>query len=351
MRADLSPLRAAAASGSDCEAKSAAAWGGFYFDRRHRPAPGLTPPSRRDQPIVADAENLLSLLAVRVDRFAVLSIEYQDSAPFAASDELDVHYVLGGGGTLDWNGGSIELHEGMVVIVPRTITCCARGPDCRQSGSIAPPLSTADPCNVRRLTAPKPATELRIASASVAAGIGRGLGLFDHLVEPHSHGGSRLITTLFGGLTEELAAPGIGGQSIVEAYMKQILLTVFREAICRNDVRSPLYLTIADYQMAKVVSAILGDLAQRHSMSSLARMAGTTPCDLVQRFADIFDETPAEFIHEFRMTTAKRLLVATRLPVKSIAANVGFASRSHFSRAFSKAYGQDPTAFRQDCER
>ena len=35
------------------------------------------------------------------------------------------------------------------------------------------------------------------------------------------------------------------------------------------------------------------------------------------------------------------------MPVKVIAASVGYASRSHFSHAFSAAYGIDPTAFRR----
>jgi AraC-like DNA-binding protein len=40
------------------------------------------------------------------------------------------------------------------------------------------------------------------------------------------------------------------------------------------------------------------------------------------------------------------MLKGSDLPVKSIAASVGYASRSHFSRAFQAKFGIDPSAFR-----
>ncbi len=47
-----------------------------------------------------------------------------------------------------------------------------------------------------------------------------------------------------------------------------------------------------------------------------------------------------------RLRRAERLLAETKLPVKSVAARVGYASRSHFSRAFKAAFGIDPAAYR-----
>jgi transcriptional regulator GlxA family with amidase domain len=46
------------------------------------------------------------------------------------------------------------------------------------------------------------------------------------------------------------------------------------------------------------------------------------------------------------------MLAGSDLPVKSIAAAVGYASRSHFSRAFAARFGDDPSRYRhnQDLE-
>ena len=63
-------------------------------------------------------------------------------------------------------------------------------------------------------------------------------------------------------------------------------------------------------------------------------------------FAETFGETPMDFVLRTRLHCAAKLLRISELPVKSIAASAGFASRSHFSRAFKAAYGADPSAYR-----
>jgi AraC-like DNA-binding protein len=64
-------------------------------------------------------------------------------------------------------------------------------------------------------------------------------------------------------------------------------------------------------------------------------------------FSLAYDCTPKAFVQAARLATAARLLKGSDLPVKSIAASVGYASRSHFSRAFQAKFGVDPSAFRQ----
>ena len=62
----------------------------------------------------------------------------------------------------------------------------------------------------------------------------------------------------------------------------------------------------------------------------------------LRRFADMMSVGhTASYLHH-----AAGLLKSTRLPVKVIAATIGFSSRSHFSRAFRDGYGVDPTAYR-----
>jgi transcriptional regulator GlxA family with amidase domain len=53
-----------------------------------------------------------------------------------------------------------------------------------------------------------------------------------------------------------------------------------------------------------------------------------------------------DFLYDIRMRKAAKLLETTDFPVKKVASSVGFASRSHFSRAFKGFTGADPTAYR-----
>ena len=65
-----------------------------------------------------------------------------------------------------------------------------------------------------------------------------------------------------------------------------------------------------------------------------------------ERFKEAFGRTAMAFLKELRLSRAARLLETTDLPVKSVAARVGFSSRSHFSRAFKAAMHLEPAAYR-----
>ncbi len=67
----------------------------------------------------------------------------------------------------------------------------------------------------------------------------------------------------------------------------------------------------------------------------------------VVRFQAAYGETPLDFVQRVRLRHAATLLRTTALPIKVIAAAVGFASRSHFSRAVHAAYGIEPRGYRR----
>ena len=67
-----------------------------------------------------------------------------------------------------------------------------------------------------------------------------------------------------------------------------------------------------------------------------------------REFSNTLSMSPMAFVAKTRLHHAAELLKSTKLPVKVIAASIGFASRSHFSRAFASAYGADPSRFRSE---
>ena len=64
------------------------------------------------------------------------------------------------------------------------------------------------------------------------------------------------------------------------------------------------------------------------------------------RFAQVFGQTPIEFVQRVRLRLGAQLLRGTDLPIKLVAVSVGYTSRSYFTRAFRNAHGIDPKAFR-----
>jgi transcriptional regulator GlxA family with amidase domain len=82
------------------------------------------------------------------------------------------------------------------------------------------------------------------------------------------------------------------------------------------------------------------------TLEGLAEIAGMSRAAFAERFKQAFERTPMEFLRDVRLRLAARLLTTSDLPVKTVAGRVGFASRSHFSRAFKAYAGRDPAAYR-----
>jgi transcriptional regulator GlxA family with amidase domain len=66
-----------------------------------------------------------------------------------------------------------------------------------------------------------------------------------------------------------------------------------------------------------------------------------------REFKSALGVAPMEFVTRIRLNLARRLLISTSRAVEAVAAEVGFGSRSHFSRLFRDHYGTDPSTFRR----
>ena len=65
-----------------------------------------------------------------------------------------------------------------------------------------------------------------------------------------------------------------------------------------------------------------------------------------QRFREVFQRTPMDYVREVRLRSAASMLRHTDLGVETIAGKVGYSSRTHFSKAFSEHFNLSPRDFR-----
>jgi transcriptional regulator GlxA family with amidase domain len=148
-------------------------------------------------------------------------------------------------------------------------------------------------------------------------------------------------------LLEETRAPGFATRAFTESLMRQCLLLILRSHFGRSGAASPLFAPLRDERLVRAVTRVLVRPGERHTLHTLAAEAGMSRSVFAQRFAAAFGQTPFEFVLRVRLRHAAHLLRATDLPVKMIADTAGFASRSHFSRAFRTAFGRDPSQYRE----
>jgi transcriptional regulator GlxA family with amidase domain len=133
---------------------------------------------------------------------------------------------------------------------------------------------------------------------------------------------------------------------MVEALLRRCLLLLLRRLRDRNPQRLAWLAPLEDSRLGRVVTAMQDRPEHCFTLPALAEVAGMSRSVFAARFAGALGRPPIEFLKTLRLARAAHLLLATDLPVKSVASRVGYSSRSSFTRAFVACHGVGPMAFR-----
>ena len=88
------------------------------------------------------------------------------------------------------------------------------------------------------------------------------------------------------------------------------------------------------------------NLERRVSVEELAGACEISSRQLLRMFREEHNQTVSEFIRQARVKEAARLLLETDLPVKGVAARVGYQDLQEFNKLIRASTGASPTAFR-----
>lgn len=294
-------------------------------------------------------DRLLITLAVRVHAFSVCEIQQGWRLAFDPLSAVTIHYVLAG-------RGSVRVgNRPWLPFVPQTIVVVPTHQP-HALGEAVDPVGEArgeDHCSLLddgfvKFTAGNGRRDTLLACGMISASYGGALGLFEGLRDPivEDVSGSNTLRHAFDLMCAEIAEPSIGTQAMTEALMKQCLIVLLRQHWLRHPDTSPLFAALQDPRLARALTDVIENPGLPHSVESLASRAGMSRAAFARRFAQVFEQSPMEFVQRVRLRIAARLLTTTDLPVKVVANTIGYVSRSYFSRAFRAAYGLDPTAYR-----
>ena len=296
-------------------------------------------------------DDLLASLEVEVHTFSVCKVENGWALAVAADTMPVIHYGLKGSGVARFQGGSsiaIEPHD--FVLVPRQHAhrVDTEGQDLQVVAATENCIVLADALLEFRAGSE---ADLVMVCGKIEATYAGSLGLFDRLNHPVMVRLRRTdpLRSAFEAMLSELASPTLGTRALADALLKQCLVLLVRR-LARGENEPEWLLGLLDSRLAGVVTAILENPAGEHTLRSLAGRSGMSRSGFALRFAVAFGATPMEFVKRVRLRYVARLLRTSDLPVAVIANKVGYASRTHFSRAFRAAYGKDPHSFRTSPE-
>lgn len=100
--------------------------------------------------------------------------------------------------------------------------------------------------------------------------------------------------------------------------------------------------------MARALSFIRENAAQRIEVTDVSRHAGVSRRALEQRFMQMLRRTPASEIRRVHLERAKRLLEETGLPIPDVAESAGYGSPEYMAGIFRTALGTTPLKYRKD---
>jgi AraC-like DNA-binding protein len=101
---------------------------------------------------------------------------------------------------------------------------------------------------------------------------------------------------------------------------------------------------LADERLAPALVAIHEAPGDPWTLDALARTAALSRSAFAARFKEVLGRSPGDYLTEWRLTVAQEQLRAGR-SVGSVAAELGYASASAFSRVFAQRLGSSPRAW------
>lgn len=137
------------------------------------------------------------------------------------------------------------------------------------------------------------------------------------------------------------------GYMMIETSMTQLILLQMYSLFHREEAFKGPRMSKRDLDIAHEVKDHLSKtFLDDHSISGLAHHFGTNSNKLMNLFKKVFDKSIFEYLTEQRMDHARKLLREEGLLVTEVARNIGYKNPNHFSAAFKKKFGMNPSVYR-----
>lgn len=101
---------------------------------------------------------------------------------------------------------------------------------------------------------------------------------------------------------------------------------------------------LSDERLAPALAAVHEAPGDAWTLDAMARETNLSRSAFAARFKEVVGRTPGEYLTEWRLTIAQSQLRAG-MSVSAVAADLGYASASAFSRAFAQRIGRSPRAW------
>lgn len=149
-------------------------------------------------------------------------------------------------------------------------------------------------------------------------------------------------------IVAEADRPQTGSHSLIERLTEILFIEVLRQEIAGAASGSAGWLAaLADPQLGRCLALIHDEPKRDWSVPALSAAAGLSRTALTERFETMLDTSPMRYVREWRLYLAGVALGTTSRGIAALAEEAGYGTEAAFNRAFSRAHGMPPSAWRQ----
>lgn len=146
----------------------------------------------------------------------------------------------------------------------------------------------------------------------------------------------------------EVQAQRAGGESVRLRLSELMFVEVVRGYLETLPAHQTGWLAgLRDPAIGRALGLLHEAPARAWTLDELAREAGLSRTVLADRFAHLVGQPPMQYLTQWRVQLAARLLGDGTSKVAAVAEQVGYASEAAFSRSFKKIAGVSPAAWRR----
>jgi AraC-like DNA-binding protein len=148
-------------------------------------------------------------------------------------------------------------------------------------------------------------------------------------------------------LQAEARARRFGTQAVMDKLADALFVVALRHHLASKGPERGLFAALADDRLRRALDAMHADPGRDWTVASLGEVACLSRTAFAERFAEVLQETPYQYLTRWRMTQALKLLRDPRLSVAHVASRLGYATEAAFRRGFKRVHGYGPGAVRR----
>lgn len=168
----------------------------------------------------------------------------------------------------------------------------------------------------------------------------------DYIIVREADGGER-FRRLAQLVSQEIHGRAFGSKVVLDKLADAMFTMALRHYVQHAEERRGLIAALADARLGRAIAAMHADPGHAWTVAELAAVALQSRTAFAQRFVEVMGTSPYQYLTDWRMSEASRLLEDPAQSVAHVADRLGYQTEAAFRRAFKKSVGYGPGQVRR----